>query len=77
MTKRVEVDIEPVHPSHMQNMIDIRNSLNTSSTDKAIAGAFLELNCKFNELLLRLHHGMVEISDSPPEPRQFARKPNS
>jgi hypothetical protein len=76
MPKRVEVDLEPVHPSHFQNMIDIRNSRDTSHLEKQLAGSILEIGCKLNELLLLLHHGMVSISEEPPEPRQFARQPN-
>lgn len=75
MTKRIEVDLEPFSPKTLQLMVDIRKSSDATFLEKQLASAIGELGCRFNELLLLLHHGMISISDEPPEPRQFARKP--
>jgi len=74
MPKRVEVNLDPVNPLYFQIMKDVGNSPDTTLLEKQLAGALWEIGLKFNELLLRLEHGLVSVSDAPPEPCQYSRR---
>lgn len=65
--KRVETNIDPVHPMHFKLAKMVEANPHATQNEKILAMAVLEIGCVLNKLLLHLEYGMVHISDAPPD----------